>query len=315
MKKVLFFLLAGSMLASILLSGCTAPATQAPEPSATKPQPSATPQPTDTPAPTITPTSRITHVYAFGDDHSDNGNYYKLTMESAFRINWQGRLSNGPLAVEVMAERLNVELTDYAVCAAMSGLSSIQFGTAGLLGQIDKFKAELDGKKADPEALYFIEIGMVDFYMAEHSWIVDSVVDNIVTAVNRLAGLGAKQFMVGNSFNLSNFPGFQSASLAGEAEMFQTNLNAALPGEMDKLAQDMDLKIEIFDFTAAEERIRSNPETYGLTSLVDPCTQLPMDDSGEICATPDEYYYWSYYTFTRRVHQILGEAMAEQVKE
>jgi phospholipase/lecithinase/hemolysin len=252
-------------------------------------------------------------VYAFGDDHSDNGNYSKNDQEWPSDINWEGRLSNGPLAVEVMAEQLNVDLTDYAYCAAMSDQDSIQFSNAGLLGQVDKFEAELNGGKADPEALYFIEIGMVDFYMLEVSTSANRVVANIVTAVTRLAELGAKHFMVGNSFILSKFPGFSGN--ATQAEMFQTKMNAALPGEMDKLAQEMGLEIEIFDFTATEERIRSNPDQYGITHLQGPCTYLPMDDSAEICDNPDEYYYWGYYYLTHHVHQILGEAMASQVSD
>ena len=281
MKKAFYIFLAGILLVGSLLAGCSG--------------------------------KKISHVYAFGDDHSDNGNYSKYEQELPSEINWEGRLSNGPLAVEVLAEQLKVDLTDYAYCAAMSDQDSIQFSNAGLLGQVDKFEAELNGGKADPEALYFIEIGMLDFFMTEVSGSADLVVANIGTAVTRLAELGAKHFMVGNSFNLSKFPGFLGN--ATQAEMFQTKMNAALPGEMDKLAQEMGLEIEIFDISAAEERIRSNPEQYGITQLVSTCTQLPMDFSAEICANPDEYYYWGYYYLTHRVHQIMGEAMAEQVSD
>ncbi len=269
MKKVLFFLVAG-----ILLAGCSG--------------------------------ERITHVYAFGDDHSDKGNCS------------EGRLSNGPLAVEVLAERLNVDLIDYAWCIAFSGYEHLDnvdpLDDTTLLGQVDKFKSELNGKKADPEALYFIEIGMVDFFETRDSGAAEEVVTNIVTAVTRLAGLGAKHFMVGNSFNLSKFPGFQTST--NQAEMFQSKMNAALPGEMDKLAQEMGLEIEIFDITATEERIRSNPEQYGFTQLVTPCTNWGLEMyPSEICANPDEYYYWGHYYLTGHVHQILGEAMAEQLKK
>jgi len=269
MKKALFFLLAG-----ILLTGCSG--------------------------------ERVSHIYAFGDDHSDKGQCS------------EGRMSNGPLAIEVVAERLNVDLTDYAWCLALSGYDYLDevdpLDDTTLLGQVDKFQAELNGKKADPEALYFIEIGMLDFFMTEVSGSADLVVANIGTAVTRLAELGAKHFMVGNSFNLSKFPGFLGN--ATQAEMFQTKMNAALPGEMDKLAQEKDLEIEIFDISAAEERIRNNPEQYGFTQLEIPCTRWGLEFyPSEICENPDEYYYWGYYYLSGAVHKAIGEAMAEQVSK
>jgi phospholipase/lecithinase/hemolysin len=285
MKKGFVFLLAGILLAGAALAGC-----------AGKEEP-------------------ISHVYAFGDDHSDNGNYSKYDQEWPSEINWEGRLSNGPLAVEVLAEQLNVDLTDYAYCAAMSGDSSLQFAFAGLLSQVDKFESELKGNKADPSALYFIEIGMVDFYMSGDPGTGEEVVANIVTAVTRLAELGAKRFIIGNSLNLDNFPGFIREGMSNRAEKFYTNMNTILPGEMEKLAQELKVQIEIFDMAAAAKQIQSNPEQYGFTELVRPCTQLPIDYSAEICANPDEYYYWGYYYLTHHVHQILGEAMAKQVSE
>ena len=61
-------------------------------------------------------------------------------------------------------------------------------------------------------------------------------------------------------------------------------------------------------------RFCKDPEKYGLTNLTDACTQLP-ESIGEICPKPDEYYYWGYYYLTGRIHQILGEAMADQLKK
>ena len=79
----------------------------------------------------------ITHVYAFGDDFSNTNNCLKLFREAVaqgqfvaddlknLEENWEGRLSNGPVAAEILAERLQVGLTDYAVCAATSGRDNL----------------------------------------------------------------------------------------------------------------------------------------------------------------------------------------------
>jgi phospholipase/lecithinase/hemolysin len=297
MKKVNSYLLAGVLLAGVLLAACSS-------------------------APSIS------HVYAFGDDFTNTENCVKLLKEAIAQgnasesdldpfenINWNGRLTNGPVAVEIMAEKLKLELTNYAVCAAASGEDNLMFDDAGLVGQIDKFEAELNGEKADPNALYFIEIGITDFYIAERAAESENVIANIDTAITRLAGLGAKRIMVGNSLDLNNYPGFKTYDfLAKSAEQFSTQINTELPGAMEKLAQELNIQIEVFDLAAVAKKIQSNPDQFGLTQLEDPYTQLPMDP-GEICENPDQYYYWGYYYLTRVVHRIMGEAMAEQVSQ
>jgi len=308
MKKAIIFLLVG-----VLLAGCS-----------------------------TAKISPITHIYAFGDDFSDNGNCYKLMKEAyaqgkidagfleAFETsNWEGRLSNGPVAVEVMADRLKVDLTDYAVCAALSGHSNMIYdvdtlNNTGLLGQIDKFESDLNGEKADAGALYFVEIGLAEFYFKTVeegnidndviTGLADLSVNNLTNAVTRLARLGAKQFLIGNSLDLSHFPGFIIWGIPDKAELFQTRMNSALPGETDKLAQQLDVKIDIFDYVAAGDRIQSDPTQYGLTNLTDPCTNQP-ESSDYICENPDGYYYWGYVHLTRRTHQIMGEAMADQLSK
>ena len=233
--------------------------------------------------------------------------------------NWKGRMTNGPVAVEVLADRLTVPLTDYAVCAAFSDEWSLFLGipafeSTGLLGQIDKFEADLNGKKADPEALYFIQIGGTEFFHSRNSGTADEVIENIAIAVSQLAELGAKHILVGNAFNYGKMPGMSSD--IKQAEIFKATINDKLPGEMEKLSQELNTNIEIFDISAIEDSIQNNPEKYGFKNLVNPCTHLGSEyQTTEACNNPDEYYYWGLYYLTRHVHQIIGEAMAEQVSK
>ncbi len=303
MKKASLVLLTG-----ILLAGCAA----------------ATPSPTA--IPTATPLPAFTNVYAFGDDFTNTDNCLKLFTEAVaqgqmvpsdldfFELNWNGRLTNGPVAVEVMAEQLQVGLINYAVCAATSGQGSIQFSDAGLLGQIDKFESELKGEKADSGALYFIQIGITDIYLYERPSRDKLVIHNIADAVKQLAKLGAKHVLVGNSLDLKDFPGFIREGLVNEAEEFSTGINTKLPVEMEELAQELNIQIEVFDLAAVAGHIRSNPDQYGLTQLDTTCTDLPYS-TGPVCENPDEYYYWGYYYLSRVVHRAMGEAMAEQLSE
>ncbi len=280
----------------------------------------------------------ITHVYAFGDEQTDNGHCVKYLQEAIAQGQLDpddlhelkfvmaqeklgGRLTNGPVAVEVLADRLKVPLTDYAICMALSSHDSLadgvdSFANSGLLGQVDQFEEDLNGKQADPDAIYYIQIGSADFFAFRTSRTAETVRANISDAVSQLAKLGVKHILVGNSYNLSKFPGFRSGSISKEAESYQKALNDSLPVEMKNLAKSLNAEINIFDLAAIENRIQSDPGKYGITTLTPPCTQLGLaTGSAEICDNPDEYYFWGYYYPTRVVHQIIGEAMVEQVSK
>ena len=102
-----------SLIICLLLVGCSAVA------------PAATP--------TNTPSPEIAHIVAFGDSYSDNGNFYKIATELAkdnlMDPDWwpwakiyymEGPVTNQPPAVVILADRLNVDLQDFAVGGAKS---------------------------------------------------------------------------------------------------------------------------------------------------------------------------------------------------
>jgi cholinesterase len=349
MKRAMIFVLVG-----VLLAGCsaaqpvpTATATAIPQPSAT-PQPTATqtlPPPTATvtatlPPPTATSTSipPFSQIIAFGDSYSDNGTGLLPMANQIFNAEvlewfetyyWEGRSSNGPAAVEILAEKLKIGLEDFAVSGARSDYGNNMgdedgLKTSGLLGQVDKFQAGLDGKKADPAALYFVHISINDFLALLWSNpahdpgltmdTADEAVANMVDAVNQLADSGARQFLIVNSIYLSQLPTVIEAGFADDAMAFQSRVNSKLSDEMEKLSKERNLKIIIFDYMAASDRIINNSGSYGLTDLTDYCL-VSTDTATEMCKSPDEYYFWDYVHPSRRVHQLIGEAMAEQLSK
>jgi phospholipase/lecithinase/hemolysin len=314
MHKVLIL-----VLVSLLLASCSA----------------ATPTAT---AALPTPAPALTQIIAFGDDLSDTGRLFSAVKDTVaqgaldpiylenFEANYQGRFSNGPLAVEILADRLKVGLTSFAVGASYSGQGNINsdiesLNNTGLLGQIDQFEKGLNGAKADSGALYFINTSMVDVFTMVESGTdainsyADQTLENIRTAITRLAKLGAKRFMFWNTSDIAPLmPGFIRNNFITPPKVFQDRMNSKLPGLISDLEKQLDIKIEPFDFRAVDAQIRNNPEKYGLTNLTGTCTQLP-ESIGDICTKPDEYYFWGDYYLTRRIHQILGEAMADQLKK
>ncbi len=163
-------------------------------------------------------------MFAFGDSYSDNGGARRITTEiledsktpeeayikPSDELYWECRYSNGKTAIEVLADKLDVKLTNYAIGGATSGRENYSawmnhVRDTGVLGQVDEFEKSLNGEKADPEALYYIFASTNDYYLfmdyEQPGTIVevaDKTVENIETAVTKLASLGAQKFLVVN---------------------------------------------------------------------------------------------------------------------
>jgi phospholipase/lecithinase/hemolysin len=260
----------------------------------------------------------ISHVYAFGDSFSDNGNLKQLAPSDPWwDTHWEGRTSNGLVAVEVLADRLSVELTDYAVTGAKSDTSNVnpRFPSTGALGQLEKFKTELDGHSADPNALYFVMIGVNDFFEVltdfpiDNPTLTDQTVDNIATLITQLAQLGAKRFLVINSADTAVMPYVIANGRSDDAAEFQTLINSKLSSRLDELKSQLEIEITSFDYVTLSTRIRENPSDYGLSNLTDACQPVFLGVK-PACASPDQYFFWDEVHPTRRVHQIFGEAWA-----
>jgi cholinesterase len=255
------------------------------------------------------------HIYAFGDSYSDNGNLYKIIPDEFETEYWQGRSSNGPVAVEVFAAQLGVELTDYAVGRAMSDYSSVDsrpsLENTGMLGQIKKHKTDLNGKSADPQALYFIMVGAGDYLGISlstnyNSTLANQIVDNIALGVSELAEAGAKRFLVVGPVNFAILPAvIYGIGQPDGAIDFQDQMDTILRNRIKELTVQMNLEITYFDYVALSNEILKKPSNYGLTNITDTCFNAVF-----ICAEPDQYYLWDEYHPTRRVHEIFGKAMA-----
>ncbi len=196
------------------------------------------------------------------------------------------------------------------------------YQNTGLLGQIAKYKTELNGKKADPGALFFITIAGYDLtaYLGNNGIPSEEAINaladqttiaNISKAITSLAEAGAKQFMVVNTVDMINMPEVKGTDLAEPANWFQSRLVSQMPSVMDALAKQLNVKISVFDFIAALDQIRGKASQYGFTNMTDPC--LPDPNCTE--EKQDEYFWWTSIYLTRHIQQILGEMMAEQVNK
>ena len=182
-----------------------------------------------------------------------------------------------------------------------------------------QFKAETSGQSADYDALHFIFASANDLFEYADFGLPGTVeelatqtVDNMGESISSLADNGAKQFLVVNSSDLDILPGVIEFEQVEEAALFTDLVNQLLPEKLETLSQELDsVEIALYDHVAISDEIRSNPQGFGLTNVNEPCQ--PVFPVEPICSAPDEFYFWDEYHPTRKVHQIIGEDMAQFV--
>lgn len=282
---------------------------------------------------------KFTQVIAFGDSYSDNGEAKKITAEIMASPNrpddaylkpsdelyWEGRYSNGPTAVEVLAENLDIPLVNYATGGATTGEENYSewmdhLGNTGVLGQIEKFENSLKEGKADPDALYFIFASANDYFLfmdyelpGTVENVADKAVDNINNAIKRLATLGAEKFFVVNSSDLSLVPYEITTNRTESAEAFVEHMNEKLPESIKELQKNSNIKIMMFDLPKISDDIIKNSSKYGLVEL-DKAAQSTYPEVKPVSDNPEQYYFWDEWHYTSTVHKILGEKMYDKVR-
>jgi phospholipase/lecithinase/hemolysin len=188
-------------------------------------------------------TLKIPTMFVFGDSIADIGNDLILTRKLGYApaippsaspqlTYYQGRFSNGPVAVEYLWELISrnapgskkalkpaLSITNlgagqslnFAFGGAGTGISTrtpTGFVVPGLLGQVGMFRAfNPSGSVAKPP-LYVIVAGSNDYLFATPSAPAQpaTVVGNIAKAIQQLYALGARNFLVLNLPDLGTLP-------------------------------------------------------------------------------------------------------------
>ena len=279
-------------------------------------------------SPLTSANAAYSQIVAFGDSLSDNGNVFAATKAGlGFGIPaapyWNGRFSNGPVAVEVMAQTLGLTLVDYAFGGALTGTTN-RAGIPGLPGiqtEVNQFTTGLSaaGKTADASALYFLWGGGNDFFSAEDKLAaVDPAVANLTGQVTQLYNAGAREFFVPLLPDLASTLDNVNAGPAVQAQahalsvLFNTNLASALQGLQGSLSG---ATIRVFDPNPSLNATRDAILAEGGTATASCWTGIYTGTGGTLCANPDLYTLWDGVHPTARLHEALGQAMAASVPE
>ncbi|MHC4960439.1 MAG: hypothetical protein ACYTGN_18985 [Planctomycetota bacterium] len=251
-------------------------------------------------------------LIVFGASMSDTGNAQFLTGGDFPPADYfGGRVSNGPVWVERLAERLGFGTpteqnpvpapsflggTNFAVGGANPGDGFSRLGAPNFDTQIDFFFAS--GRTLDGDELIVIQ-GMggvasgVDaaFKIAEH--------------IERLAEAGGQYFLINNHFRSSQAPGV-FADGGADARVAQYDITLGIL--LDALADEYGITIHYFDLLALTDDMIANPGDYGFTNVTDRARLAVGEDA-------DEYMWWDNIHFTGAAHGFIGDAAADLALE
>lgn len=262
----------------------------------------------------------FTSIYAFGDSLSDNGNLFAATGQPPSPY-FNGRFSNGPVAVERMATTLGIPLFDFAWGGATSGFGNVAdggvpftpgaFGLPGVATQAIQYAASVGIGGADPNALYVVWGGANDLLFDVSGPIPAASRISFITA--GLALLGAKHVLVPNLPDLGKTPSVTAdgpaAAVLGTAASIA--FNVSLRNQLDDL-DGLLAGVNVYQFNTFSlfNDVRMNPLAYGFTNVTDPCF-----NGVSVCANPDEYLFWDGVHPTARAHGILAGQFIAAVPE
>jgi Ca2+-binding RTX toxin-like protein len=268
-------------------------------------------------------------IFVFGDSLSDPGNSFKLTggviPPAAFYFN--GRASNGPLALEILAARNpNLALNptnNFAFIGARTGQGNSNeddlggVDLPGLRDQIDAFRIGIGAGKADKNGLYTIWAGPNDFLdflggstSEDPAVLVAQGAANLTYAASTLNSLGAQKIVLPNMADLGQLPfsrGFQT-----EATAISKAFNAAVDLELGNLKFD----VTAVDLFATPQEVGKNPAKFGFTNVTDPLLLLklntpppPVPGTPEFFSNPAQFFFWDVFHPTTEGHAVLADTI------
>ena len=252
-------------------------------------------------------------VVVFGDSNVDNGNYAAAAAKVGLIVNpppnFGGRNNNGPVVVEYLANDLGVPLQDYAFSNATTGSGVTNGLIVNTLTQVTNYLSA-NGGKADPNALYIYWAGSNDLFgIGSNTSLLNTAVTgavaNISTAVDDLNAAGASTILVANRTPRTD--------LTSQDDHNGVALNTALATALPGTDAGLDGSAQLFDDYSLISDMITDPSKYGFlhTGPNDICINDPVCSTN--LAVASTYVFWDPRHKTTRVHELLADAILDQV--
>jgi phospholipase/lecithinase/hemolysin len=243
-----------------------------------------------------------------------------------------GRLANGPIWVERLAERLDLghRTENNAVPApSLAGGTNYAFGGAETGPGLSKACVPVNGvKSCAPNIGLQIETFFEDGRTLEGDELIvvqggannksaQNAANELADHVATLAAAGGEFFLVPNLERLSQYPaGYDPDS---HWDKFVAKFDAELQQQLDELEGNLNITIVRLNMLELSDAIINNPAAFGFLNVTDPACPgcgfgIPAPDAADtIVANPEEYLYWDTVHFTTAAHRIFGDAAANAV--
>ncbi|RCJ42210.1 hypothetical protein A6770_08335 [Nostoc minutum NIES-26] len=288
----------------------------------------------------------IDSIYVFGDSLSDTGNVFAASGQTIPPPPYsQGRFSNGPIWIEELAQKLELDSSPTLYTDVVNGATpkngiNFAFGGAtttsintvspllpGLQQQIGAFAQPLiqTNQKADSHGLYVLWAGANDYLPtdADPNYFrpftdTTQTINNLKTAVASLASVGATNILLVNLPDLGLTPRAQNFDptlpVPNGTSQILSDLTEQHNEDLSKVIEDLDnvlapdVKLISFDVNSVLEDVIDRPSKYGFKEVTKPCL---FDQSIPSCAIDqskqDEYLFWDGIHPTTTAHKIIGD--------
>ncbi len=256
-------------------------------------------------------------LVVFGDSLSDNGNLYRLTggvqPPAPFYVN--GRFSNGRVFTELLGfDATGFGTTTGSVNYAFGGARTdfemsppgmrLQLaaylqngGTFGqndlvsVLGGANNLFQAIPGAAVSPTPIATLNLAA------------SAAAADVNILVAQVAQAGAGTIMVVNLPRLSLTPQFRGGPAAGLADQGVGTFNTALLNGLRTTAAGTQANIIHVDLFRAGDFIAPNAQRFGVSNVTDACLNQA---TGQICSSPDGYFYWDGVHPTAAGHRIIA---------
>jgi phospholipase/lecithinase/hemolysin len=243
-------------------------------------------------------------IIVYRDSFSDNGNLF-TDLGIPQPPYWNGRYSNGPVAVEHLSSCLGVQLIDEAWGGATTGIGDVvdngtttTLGYDNLPGMTTSFNGTISSFPPGlvSTSLVIVWGGINDFSTNGLTTLTaDHAVSDILALVKALQANGAKQILVPGIPDLGLAPLYLAEGKGGYANYISDYFN-------QKLRMSLPSGVLYFDTATLYRNMTKNPSLYGLTNVTQPC----YTSQGSLCGQPYQYLYWDLLHPTTHIHQILA---------
>ena len=273
-------------------------------------------------------------MVVFGDSLSDMGNVFAVTepvLAEALPVSppyFQGRFSNGPVWVEHLAQKLNLQLrpflqegTNFAFGGAAIGFdrpdlfeNDLRVLIPSLRTQVTTFVVQHLFDKADPAALYIVWGGANDLRDAlvtapDPLTEAREAVEDLAAAIAELAEARAVSFLVPNMPNLGRTPETRMRGLEAVARATTVSVafNNALATALNAIEAEHPITIIRLDTFTLLEDIMADPAAFGLTNVTETCLVGDPFAGGTPCPQPETHLFWDSIHPTTTAHALLAE--------